>query len=76
MRQTAVYLADEQLSGLKRTSRKLNRSEAELIREGLDLVLARYRDPIGAGDLPVVHGGGQRAERVDELLEEGFGQTG
>lgn len=75
MRQTAVYLEDSQLTGLKHTSRKLGRTEADLIREGLDLVLARYRDPIGEIDLPTAHGGGNLAGRVDELLD-GFGQGG
>ena len=75
MRQTAVYLEDAQLAGLKHTSRKLGRSEAELIREGLDLLLTRYRDPIGETDLPTAHGGGNLAARADELLD-GFGQAG
>ncbi|WP_170160415.1 ribbon-helix-helix domain-containing protein [Prauserella muralis] len=75
MRQTAVYLQDHQLSGLKDASRKLGRSEADLLREGVDLVLARYREPIGECDLPAVHGGGQLASRVDDLLDEGFGRT-
>lgn len=72
MRQIAVYLHEEQLADLKRTSSKLGRSEAELLREGVDLVLVRYRDPIGECDMPTAHGGGRLAERVDELLDEGF----
>lgn len=74
MRQTAVYLKERQTVGLKETARRLERSEADLIREGVELVLARYRDPIGECDLPTAHGGGALASRTDDLLEEGFGR--
>ena len=74
MRQTAVYLKDEQQSRLKELSKKTGRSEAELIREGIDLVWLQYRAPIGIGDMPVIHGPGNVAERVDQLLAEGFGR--
>ncbi|MGH3433693.1 MAG: ribbon-helix-helix domain-containing protein [Thermocrispum sp.] len=73
MRQTAVYLKDEQQARLKELSKNLGRSEAELIREGIDLVWVRHRGPIGVCDLPVIHGSGDTADRVDELLAEGFG---
>ena len=73
MRQTAVYLREEQQEQLRDLAGKLGRSEAELLREGVDLVWAHYRDPIGACELPVVSGTGDLAERVDELLDEGFG---
>lgn len=73
MRQTAVYLRDDQQKQLKDLSGKLGRSESELVREGIDLIWARYRDPIGVCDLPVTHGPGDLAERADELLHEGFG---
>ncbi|MBO0854751.1 MAG: ribbon-helix-helix domain-containing protein [Nocardia sp.] len=38
---TSVYLDEEQTSRLKRAAEAAGRSEAELIREGIDLVLLR-----------------------------------
>lgn len=75
MHQTAVYLREEQQQHLRDLSGKLGRSEAELLREGVDLVWAHYRDPIGACELPVVNGAGELAERTDELLDQGFGTS-
>ncbi|MBO3746426.1 antitoxin [Streptosporangiaceae bacterium NEAU-GS5] len=73
MRQTAVYLRDQQSRALKEAAARLERSEAELIREGVDLVLARYGPPLGRCDMPTARGGGL-ASRADELLADGFGE--
>lgn len=75
MHQTAVYLREDQQEHLRNLSRKLGRSEAELLREGVDLVWAHYRDPIGTCELPAVGGPGDLAESVDELLGNGFGTS-
>lgn len=74
MRQTAVYLKDNQTVALKEVAARLERSEADLIREGIDLLLNRYAQPIGYCGIPVAHGGGRLASRTEELLEDGFGE--
>lgn len=73
MEKTTVYLTPAQKRALERAARNEGRSEAELIREGIDLVTARHRtaEPI----LPLFESGlSDLAERADELLE-GFGEA-
>lgn len=43
MEKTTVYLTSEQKAALARTSEAEGRSEARLIRKGIDLVTARHR---------------------------------
>jgi Arc/MetJ-type ribon-helix-helix transcriptional regulator len=72
MRKSTVYLPDDLKSKLARASVESGRSEAELIREGIELVTGRVagvepRLPLfESGDLDL-------AERVDEHLA-GFGE--
>jgi Arc/MetJ-type ribon-helix-helix transcriptional regulator len=73
MHKTTVYLTDEQREALRRTVRLRQRSEAELIREGVDMVTEKLsypepRIPLFSSNEPDL------AERVDEILEEGFGE--
>ena len=72
MEKTTVYLPLDLKEALRRLSKATGRSEADLIREGIGVVTGarRYAEP----KLPLFDSGiGDRAERVDELLD-GFGQ--
>lgn len=71
MRRTTVYLPDELKRGLERVAQAEGRSEAQLIREGVQEVIERRaaprpKIPLFESDDPTL------AERVDELLA-GFG---
>ena len=71
MERTTVYLTDAQKRSLERAARASGRSEAELIREGVELVTARHAsaEPV----LPLFESGHpDLAEHVDEGLA-GFG---
>jgi hypothetical protein len=70
MEKTTVYLTSEQKRALERAAREAGRSEADLIREGIDSVTRRIAEPI----LPLLESGvPDLAERVDEGLA-GFGE--
>jgi len=72
MERTTVYLTEAQKRALERAAKASGRSEAELIREGIDVVTSRVRvaEPV----LPLFDSGlPDLAERVDEALE-GFGE--
>lgn len=72
MEKTTVYLTDEQKRALARTARAQGRSEADLIREGIDMVTAGHR--VAEPTLPLFESGVVNlAERTDELLD-GFGE--
>ena len=72
MEKTTVYLTDAQKRALERTAKAAGRTEAELIREGVELVTARHQAselklPLFSSDQPDL------AERVDEAMD-GFGE--
>ena len=72
MRKTTVYVSDELKSRLTRAAVQSGRSEADLIREGIELISTR----IGGAEprLPLFASGeSDLAERVDEYLA-GFGE--
>jgi hypothetical protein len=72
MEKTTVYLTTGQKSALGRAARASGRSEADLIREGIETVTARHlsREPT----VPLFESGQpDLAERVDEALT-GFGE--
>jgi hypothetical protein len=72
MERTTVYLTETQKRALERASRLTGRSEAELIREGVEVVTSRHQvaEPV----LPLFESGlPDLAEQVDEALE-GFGE--
>ena len=72
MERTTVYLTTDQKRALERTARSERRSEADLIRAGVDLVTAGHR--VAEPTLPLFTSGvDDLASRVDELLE-GFGE--
>ncbi len=70
MEKTTVYLTSEQKRALEQAARATGRSEAELIRDGIERVtrgMAEPRLPLFASDQPDL------AEHVDEALR-GFGE--
>ena len=72
MEKTTVYLTEAQKRALTRAARVTGRSEAELIREGIEAVTSRHRVseptlPLFASDQPDL------ADNVDEALV-GFGE--
>lgn len=75
VKRTTIYLTDAQKSELEQLAARDRRTESELIREGLDQVLAAYRlnppkpRPLGAFADPVL----DDPDRVDEALQ-GFGE--
>lgn len=72
MRRTTVYLPDELKAALGRAAEANGRSEAELIREGVEQVVSKAEAP--RPRLPLFDSGDPTlAERADELLE-GFGE--
>ncbi len=72
MEKTTVYLSTDQKRALTRAARAEGRSEAELIREGIDSVTARHR--VAEPTLPLFDSNRpDLAARADELLR-GFGE--
>lgn len=72
MEKTTVYLSADQKRSLARAARAEGRSEADLIREGIDTVTARHR--VAEPSIPLFDSGrSDLADRADEYLE-GFGE--
>ncbi|HZQ02946.1 MAG TPA: CopG family transcriptional regulator [Gaiellaceae bacterium] len=72
MRKTTVYLPDELKRALELAAESTGRSEAELIREGVQEVVAKQSPP--RPRIPLFRSGNPTlARRVDGLLE-GFGE--
>lgn len=72
MEKTTVYMTTAQKRALERAARAEGRSEAELIREGIETVAARHR--VAEPTIPLFESGEpDLASRADELLE-GFGE--
>ena len=72
MEKTTVYLSDRQKQALKRAAKATGRTEADLIREGIDTVTAAHR--MAEPRMPLFDSGRpDLAARADELLE-GFGE--
>lgn len=75
VKRTTIYLTDEQKQGLEEIADRARRTEAELIREGVDHVLESNRlrrrkpRPLFTLNDPVL----DNPQRVDEALE-GFGE--
>ena len=72
MVKTTLYLSDDVKHELERLAAETGRSEADLIREGIRLVLSRRVPPPPRSGV-FASGRDDLSERVDELLE-GFGQ--
>jgi hypothetical protein len=72
MERTTVYLTEAQKRGLERAARLTGRSEADLIREGVEAVTTRHQ--VAEPRLPLFESGqSDLAENVDEALR-GFGE--
>lgn len=72
MERTTVYLTERQKQALERAAKVLGRSEAELIREGVEIVTSRVQ--AAEARLPLFESGQvDLASRVDEELA-GFGE--
>ena len=73
MQKTTVYLPDELKDALERVAEDSGQSEAELIREGVRLVVERHVPPPPRAG---IFDSGERhvASKVDELLARGFGR--
>lgn len=69
---TTLYLPDDLRAGLLRMAAETGRSEADLMREGIRLILDKFTPP--APTIPImVSGDPSFAEHVDERLD-GFGE--
>ena len=72
MKKTTVYLPDELKAALERAAAR-GRSEAELVREAVRELTQRLEPP--RPRLPLFSSGDPTlAERIDEVLREGFGE--
>lgn len=72
MEKTTVYLTIGQKRALARVAKATGRSEAELIRDGIETVTSRHQ--FAEPTLPLFESGrSDLAERVDDLLD-GFGE--
>lgn len=73
MERTTVYLPEDLKRALEHKARSEGRSEAQVIRLAIAEATAEYR-AYPKPHVGIFHGPGDLAERVDELLAEGFGQ--
>ena len=76
VKRTTIYLPDELKARLEAAARVQGRTEADVIREALAQALDEQSAP--RPRLPLTEPTGETtnwAERVDELLEEGFGRA-
>lgn len=72
MEKTTVYLTTDQKLALARAARVEGRSEADLIREGIEVVTSRHR--IAEPTIPLFESGlPDLATRADDYLD-GFGE--
>jgi hypothetical protein len=72
MFKTTLYMPDELKAELVRLAAETGRSESELIREGIRLMLAQHPSPAPHSAI-FASGQPDLSERVDELLQ-GFGK--
>ena len=72
MQKTTIYLPDDLKAALEYAAAETRCSEAELIREGIRIVIARHQPPEPQSGI-FESGDPSSSERVDELLD-GFGE--
>lgn len=73
MRKTTVYLGDDQKRELERLAGHLRRSESQLIRDAIDL-LVKSEQPAKPKPGPIFSIPETLSTQVDDLLAEGFGR--
>lgn len=73
MQKTTVYLPDDLKAALERAATESRRTESAIIREGLEIVLARQQPPPPRSGI-FDSGEWALSERVDELLSD-FGRS-
>lgn len=75
MKRTTVYLTEEQKAALEGAAAHTHRSEADLIREGVEHVIREYRPPSRRPRVPLfsVHVPEWEPENLDRALD-GFGE--
>jgi hypothetical protein len=74
LKKVTIRLPDELSAALKLVASESGRTQSELIRAGIKSVVERTPFPPRPRVPLFVGGGPSLAERVDELLEEGFGR--
>ncbi|HZU12479.1 MAG TPA: ribbon-helix-helix protein, CopG family [Chloroflexota bacterium] len=72
MQKTTIYLPAELKAALERVAAEMQRTESDIIREGLRLVLRQSHPSPRSGIFD--SGEPDLSERVDELLSDGFGR--
>jgi hypothetical protein len=72
---TTVYLPDADMQALKAAARRRHQSEAELIREGIRLVLAGEADPV-LPSFGILDADPATAAEIDAALAAGLGVAG
>lgn len=73
MKRTTIYLPDELKAALERTAAAQGKTEAEIVRSAVANATAQHAHP--APTLPLFTSGDPTlAERVDEVLADGFGE--
>lgn len=74
MKKAMVYFEDKQYYGLKQKAAVENRTFADVVREGADLVLSKEKKKRDFSSLIGMFSGpaDNASERVDEILEEHF----
>jgi len=73
MKKTSVYLDDDRDAKLGQVSHLTGRSQSELLREGVDYVIARHLTPRPPMQAPSFDAGFVARDRIDDLMA-GFGR--
>ncbi len=71
---TTVYIPDDVKAELEKAAAETGRTEADLIREGIRLALARVNPPAPRSGI-FASGDPHLSERVDQILDDGFGRA-
>lgn len=77
MKRTTIFLSEDQKRNLKRIAQETGRSESDLIRDGVNEVVARHTPPFPKPHLGTFDSGDPGwtdPDNLDRLMEEGFGR--
>ena len=75
MVKTTVYLPEADMQALKAAARRRHQSEAELIREGVQRILAEENGPV-MPDFGILDAEPATAAEIDAALAAGMGAAG